>query len=892
MPLSYNLELDFLRPVRSEPAECQVETVSSLNGALEAIMRLEAARLKLAHAFNKLASLSNSRTRLLPHQIEATYRVAQAASPRFLIADEVGLGKTIEAGLIIKELIIRRDYKRILIVVPATLSVQWQNELRSKFNEEFGLLSRATFQDFQPGARSARWITSVDFIKNPKYSQAVLSRRWDMVIFDEAHRLRRDLNVSTRAYAFAEAMSTRTEGLLLLSATPFRGKLEELFYLIRLIDPHLLGPQAAFINDYVLGNRDVSELKDRLARVMLRRRKKEVGGFTRRHAQTVRLELSPAERELYDETTEYVRREYNRAISSANRMTGLVMIAFQKLLDSSTNALLQALERRRQKLEQATFRPGGISSYPGDAKDEEELLEESIDARNHSTLQEMRQEILVIKRLIKLARAVKVDRKFQKLSELLARLKKQGYQKFVIFTQFKTTLESLQTGLTDYSVSIFHGSMSLREKEAAIENFRLRDEILICTEAGGEGRNLQFACILINYDLPWSPLKIEQRIGRVHRFGQKSDVLIVNFSTQDTVAERVLEVLQQKIRMFEESIGPSDALLGAVDDEDSLQKSIMDYVSGRKSRRELDSDLEEQARLASSGFARLNELVAPRLVDFNLEDYYKHTGQDRKIDNATLEDFVARYYRQFSREGFELRRLEKGTAVEWEIKNCSTGEARAATFQSDRALENDGLEFMALGHPAVDQALDYFLSVRQTTFVQTLRAPRGMAGLYYIFLAHYSQLSHAELIAVLVGPDQTPSVRAEILFPFGYEPRMMAHDSGQAVDYRRHLERAEKAALDFARKQALLLEDEKGQRFEKSKYELSFGKKIRLLEEKADRLKSALRFHDSVVSRSQLTRTENELRQARLEKGLALDRLERNSHTHVELDLFQIYHLI
>ncbi|MCB1322007.1 MAG: DEAD/DEAH box helicase, partial [Leptospiraceae bacterium] len=353
---------------------------------------LEAHQVKLSHLYDRLSCLSNSRTRLLPHQIEATHRVANALRPRFILADEVGLGKTIEAGLIIKELMLRKGYSRLLVAVPAPLCVQWQQEMKSKFNEDFIILDRRNFYSVAASwGKHRRIITSIDFIKNPRYAGEILKTVWDIVVFDEAHRLRRDYSRVTQAYSFAEQMSQKCEAFLLLSATPFRGKLEELYYLVRLVDPHLLGPHNSFVQEYILNDvtdgdssRKLGQLRERIQRVMLRRRKVDVGGFTRRFARTIRFDLSPEERAFYDETTEYVRREYNLALREKNRAVSFIMIVFQKLLDSSTRALLRALEKRKTHLEQSMLGPAmraamkqsGIASLPEDYNPED-LLDES-----------------------------------------------------------------------------------------------------------------------------------------------------------------------------------------------------------------------------------------------------------------------------------------------------------------------------------------------------------------------------------------------------------------------------------------------------------------------------------------------------------------------------------
>ncbi|MEN3042168.1 MAG: DEAD/DEAH box helicase, partial [Fervidobacterium sp.] len=264
-----------------------------------------------------------------------------ALKPRFLLADEVGLGKTIETGLIIKELIFRKNYKNILIVVPAPLQIQWQQELKNKFNEEFVIINSKNFKEnLENGVHKI--ITSIDFIKNHKYYELLLKKKWNLVIFDEAHRLRRDYNKITQAYSFAEKISKNTEGILLLSATPFRGKLEELYYLVKLIDPHLLGPEQSFFQEYVLPSRhgeNIIKLRDKIHRILIRRRKIEVGGFTNRIVKTVKFELSPEERLFYDEVTEYVKKEYNLSKELQNRAIGFIMIVFQKLLDSSTESI-------------------------------------------------------------------------------------------------------------------------------------------------------------------------------------------------------------------------------------------------------------------------------------------------------------------------------------------------------------------------------------------------------------------------------------------------------------------------------------------------------------------------------------------------------------------------
>ncbi|MCB1323702.1 MAG: DEAD/DEAH box helicase family protein [Spirochaetales bacterium] len=889
-----------------------------------AMAALEARRIQLTHLYDKLSSLSNSRTRLLPHQLEATHRVVSALRPRFLLADEVGLGKTIEAGLIMKELILRREYRRVLVVVPAPLAIQWQQEMQSKFNERFQILNRSNF--FQSAARwgrSMRVITSIDFIKNERYADEVLKTRWDLVVFDEAHRLRRDYSKVTRAYAFAENIAGRCDALLLLSATPFRGKLEELYYLIRLVDPDLLGPHACFLQDYCLpageevdGQR-MADLRTRVGRVMLRRRKVDVGGFTKRFARTIRFELSPEERVLYDETTEYVRREYNLALREKNRAVSFIMIVFQKLLDSSTAALLKALERRKADLEQKAFGAGRLLTGAGRSDADEDFLEdlgeseepeeylERLTAEARQTLKDLRREILTLNFLIRLGRSVTGDRKLGKLLETLQKLRKSGTRKFIIFTQFRTTQDYLAQHLGQhFTVTSFHGSLSMRAKEDAIQEFKEQTEILICTEAGGEGRNLQFANVLFNYDLPWSPLKIEQRIGRVHRFGQEHDVYIFNFATRDTVAERVLEVLEHKIKLFAEAIGPPDTLLGALEDEQDFEQSLMQFVSGRKSSADLDQELESRMRISESGYQKLGDLVTPRLMDFNLDDYYQHTREGRSVDNEQIEALTLQYLR-LAESGYRLRQPAKSDGPLFVgaprtsdyIVEHPDGKRKPATFRSEGALENENWEFLAIGHGLVDEALSFLLNHEyRHALVEVAAGGPLEPGLHFVFLCEYlGGLNRSELLAARVMDDGSVTVHG----PEGIQrpqpadcriPEAALSIDDLSLPYRQ----AANAVRSFAAERGRALLSGLHSVFKKEEYklEISYGRKARQLEERRDRQRLRHRIQPSTANRAQLTRTENELLRVRREGELRIGRVRRENRVETQLALMQVYRVV
>lgn len=651
-----------------------------------------------------LAVFSSSRTMLLPHQVEAALKVVSASRPRFLIADEVGLGKTIEAGLILKELKLKHGYEKILIVVPSPLTAQWQQELKTKFAEDFTILNGDSLRKKNPFGKGNQFLISVDLAKDERHRELFLNQHFDLVVFDEAHRLRRDANTVTQAWQFAHALSQQVEGFLLLSATPFRGKLEEIFFLIQLIDPDILGPLTTFQSQFA---QDASLLRDRLAPVVIRRRKIDVGGFTKRFAKTVKIDLSRDEREFYDRTTEYVKTEFNRALSRGDNLKSFIMIVFQKLLDSSAYALLKALDGRRARLEGFYFRVMQEISESEDVAEAVREYQEEEGFEEHGMInpQEIRSEIQHLTHLARLGRKIESDSKLKHLQKILKTMRASGHQKFVIFTQFKSTLEYLAENLKPQKVIGFHGGLNFDQKEDAIKAFFADADILICTEAGGEGRNLQIAACLINYDLPWSPLKLEQRIGRIHRFGQTRDVHIVNFACRDTVAERVVEVLEEKIRLFENALGPSDTLLGVFESEYKFGRSLMAFLGAKKTKREHNEELERSLFMAKENLRNVDKLISTEHMNFDLAAFrHAHGGTESQRSGEELLGVMRDYAL-----GQNIPFKEAAGAVELAEPVAVDGTApvnakiRRGTFDHELATKRVDLEFFAFGHDLVDR---------------------------------------------------------------------------------------------------------------------------------------------------------------------------------------------
>jgi SNF2 family DNA or RNA helicase len=521
-------------------------------------LHLEAVEMSARRGFETLLCLEHlSGVDQLAYQKEACLNVLRGMRGRGLLADEVGLGKTIEAGMILKEYLLRGLVHRVLVLVPASLTNQWREELATKFGLEFAIAGRRG-----DWADHAFLICSLDTAKTARNRNRLLENWFDLVIVDEAHRLR---NHQTLAWKFVAALNSKY--LLLLTATPVQNDLRELYNLINLLRPGTLGTYRSFRRRYMVRGdkrlpKNTAELSELLKTVMIRTTRAKTNiRFPKRFVNILPFQLTPEERALYDAVTLFVRDRFTDSDRTQFLKWHFVSMVLQKEIGSSTPAAQHTLHRARQD-----------PRY-----------------RNH------REEL---DRLHDLSRAVHTHAKLEGLLELIPRIE----DKAIVFTQFKSTMEFLSARLREagYTTSIFHGGMSTDEKDNAIRAFRRRTQFLVSTEAGGEGRNLHFSRTVVNYDLPWNPMKVEQRIGRVHRLGQTGDIQIYNFSTENTVESHVLEILHRKIDMFELVIGEMDMVLGDFAEKKSFEAAVFHIWAAARTRRELErrfQDLGEQLAL-------------------------------------------------------------------------------------------------------------------------------------------------------------------------------------------------------------------------------------------------------------------------------------------------------
>lgn len=558
---------------------------------------IESARIRLAYAHDRHFAVSLSGIRTLPHQIEAVYlKMLPQPRLRFLLADDPGAGKTIMAGLLLKEMKLREAIERILVLCPAPLTIQWQDELLRWFGEPFDIIFSAVDQQqlVNPWQRSSQVIASLDYAKQDDVRERVWQQHWDFVIIDEAHKCsaytkrsagRGDEAEKTKRYQLAEKLSEHADNLLLLTATPHHGDDDRFGHFVRLLDPDI------FPEPHRVGEK-ASEIRRDILRLgpdcpwALRRLKEDLkdlnGGrlFPDRHAHTMTFRLNREEYDLYKAVTAYINEFLPAASGRKKQSVALARTVLQRRLASSTKAIHESIRRRLERqqtlLEELEVLPPSqrarrLAQLQGRLTDVEQDEDDLDDAARDELadeftaaveLDQLRAEIAALRELLAQARRVRdhaVDSKLAALRECLAKAEfrelSDGRGKLLIFTEHRDTLTYLLEHLEawGYSTCQIHGGMNPHERRRAQEEFRTSRQICVATEAAGEGINLQFCRLMINYDLPWNPTRLEQRLGRIHRIGQERDCHVFNFVASDSeegqpvIEGRILERLLEKL---------------------------------------------------------------------------------------------------------------------------------------------------------------------------------------------------------------------------------------------------------------------------------------------------------------------------------------------------------
>lgn len=710
--------------------------------AWKVFLSLEAKRYRFASLYDPLLAMSASKVDPLPHQIEAVYgHVLRMPRIRFLLAHDPGAGKTIMAGLIIKELKMRKVVKRVLIVVPGHLKDQWSRELKDRFSETFTVISR----DYM-NARYAEnaWmkenqiITSMDFAKQEEILPSLANTEFDMVVVDEAHKMSAAMygekTEKTGRYKLGEALSKNSEHLLFLTATPHRGDPENFRLFLDLLRPGFFKTTSMIKES--LNSRDNP--------LFLRRVKEDMKDFegkplfVPRKVETPDILLSDPEKELYNAVSLYVKEQYNKALESdRKRHIGFALLILQRRMASSTHALLRSLERRRDRLKkmlEGSDEARSAKAYSedelGDMSEEDRWKEEEIwetlsVAENR---QELEIEISTLGRLVLQAQKIINGENETKLSQLKKTLEDMNVNnakdKILIFTESKDTLQYIERKIAGwgYSINTIHGNMQLEERVRAESVFKNETQVMAATEAAGEGINLQFCHLMINYDLPWNPNRLEQRMGRIHRYGQRREVSVFNMVASDTREGQVMIRMFEKLEEIKQAMS-SDKVFDVISEilpGKSLTQLLVDAAANARDQDEIIKDLDskvDEEHMASIK-AKLGDSLATRYIDYTR---IKET-RDKAIENRLIPRYTEELFKKaFSRAGGRHHARKDGfisiDSVPYEIKSIAGHDEfkkrfgtllrsyPKATFDKEIAFKHPDTDFVTFGHPIFEAVL-------------------------------------------------------------------------------------------------------------------------------------------------------------------------------------------
>jgi superfamily II DNA or RNA helicase len=721
------------------------EAVRDFGGRGKAFfLAMEAQRIRYAHQFDPLFAVSVAQVDPLPHQIEAVYHyILRNPRIRFLLADDPGAGKTIMTGLLLKELKYRGLVRRTLIVVPGHLKDQWLREMKERFGETFTVVDRNVI--------NATWgrnvwqeqpqvITSMDFAKQGDVMATLSEVHWDLVVVDEAHKMAAyrygEKTTRTERYRLGELLSRTSNFLLFLTATPHRGDPENFRLFLDLLQPGF------FANSDLL-NESVKNADNPLFLRRLKEDLKDFDGrplFPPRRVVTKTYRLSDDEKKLYNAVTEYVEKSYNKALAADKRNVAFALLILQRRLASSLRAVRRSLERRKERLEEllklgkwlaerGTIDEEELEDAPEAErlKREEELVERLTAAE---TREELQTEINTLAELIRLARDAERHELETKLTELRKVMEdeqiQQTQEKLLIFTESRETLEYLAEKLKGwgYSVVTLHGGMNLDDRIRAEHEFRERAQVMVSTEAGGEGINLQFCSLMVNYDIPWNPNRLEQRMGRIHRYGQQKEVHIYNLVAADTREGKVLEALFRKLERIRNALGSDRVfdIIGEVIPGRSLKELIVEAIANRRTLEDIVAEIE--AMSDEEAVRKAREAVLEGLATRHI-DLQRVLGEDRRArEHRLVPEYIERFFEracQFLHIPLERRRdgLWRVPNVPYEIRNVPQDfrhrfgevfrEYSKLAFDKATARRQDAV-FIAPGHPLLEAVIERLLA--------------------------------------------------------------------------------------------------------------------------------------------------------------------------------------
>lgn len=697
----------------------------------------------------------------LPHQIEAVYsRMLKTPTVRYLLADDPGAGKTIMSGMLVSEMMARGEARRILVLVPPLVQIQWQQELKGKFGDDFTIINRALLNTLggNPFEQYEKIICSIYWAMRDDIKALILSSSFDLVIVDEAHKMAAYTEVKqkkkqtrrTKLYRLGEELSRKTEHLLLLTATPHKGDHENFRHLLRLLDEDLFhenipkGDMQYTAKPYVI--RRLKESMIQFDGTPL---------FPNRTTKTLTFDLSVAETELYEEVTNYVSEHFNRAKRRGNRSTSFAMMLLQRRLSSSIEAIYLSLLRRRERLsviekEELKKMEEEVLFFDEITPDELDQLEDNIiGAVAEYDHEELRLEIEQLDRLIELTEQIREDNVEYKYDELERTLFGKGGllangEKLLVFTESKDTLRYLERRLKERltEVAIIEGSMNMNQRQQSVRKFREEVPVMIATDAGGESINLQFCNQMINYDIPWNPNKLEQRMGRIHRIGQKNEVFVFNLVAVNTREGVVMQRLLDKLNTMREDLGSElvyDFLGDILEEYDlSLERLMMESIENRE---HLDEIIAQMERILSEEHARLIQLAKKESVT----DKVDLPGVRKTFNDVRLRVLPQRAYTKFLKRELEKQRinvtertkkifrisyLPKVVLQKAKTLGLHFNKFEELIFTMDRQLASEDVTLVSAGHPLVtlliSEVEEQRFSSKLTTYSVDLPAPEKL----------------------------------------------------------------------------------------------------------------------------------------------------------------------
>lgn len=722
--------------------------------ANEFFLGIEANRIRLAFEFDPLFGLNASRVDPVPHQLEAVYRhiLPHHRGIRYLLADDPGAGKTIMAGLVLKELKMRGLVDSCLIVVPGHLKYQWLREMKEKFGERFTIVDRGTI-DSSYGTnvwRDRQWcITSMDFVRQDEIKETLRNARWDLVLIDEAHKMSAylygDKTHKTKRYQVGEVLAQNAANLLCLTATPHRGDPDNFRLLLALLDPN------------VFSTRDSMErvLSEDREQYVLRRMKEELKGFDGRplfpprEVLTVGYELSKAEMDLYEAVTKYVKKYYKRAQKMADdrrrRNITLALVVLQRRTASSTRAIRSSLENRKKRLQEMLDNHRLLQDMQDVYEDIEERLEEMAEEdrwkvesaleslTTAQSFEELQEEIDELKKLIEETKRVEraeVEKKLVSLKGLLDKRVTRGKEeeKLLVFTEARATLAYLAEKIESwgYKVCTIHGNMNLEARIKAEEEFKHTAQVMVATEAAGEGINLQFCWMMVNYDIPWNPNRLEQRMGRIHRYGQKHPIVFIfNLVAINTREGRVLKKLFDKIEMMKQHLGPEKVydVIGDILENAGAEELLRRVALGEKEVSEAEQEIDAiSVEQTKKEISRLTGEALAIKVDERWSREKARLSEENKLIPEYLENFFVRAFETIAGKEKVHRRGDGFLSIKWvpaEVKDISYEfrmryglvDDRYPKFTFNKTLlkEEETADFMSPGHPLMESVVQKVL---------------------------------------------------------------------------------------------------------------------------------------------------------------------------------------